>query len=515
MKDIKRLVTSFLILVSFTSFAQSYIKQYSSSNISGTAKSNVSNNRIYISYIEDSASVKVYLVLQKNDLAGNILWRKRYNNAFFQSPGASSEVVRVLNFNNSLIIGCNRSSNNINGVAFLSIDTTAGSVNYFNVYTNGSPSDILNIYDCTMANSDVVAVGRQLSGAGNLFYLLRFNASTGSIINNGFSTFSTNQIGYGVCYLNGSVYSVGVMNNYPFLAKLKINGASIIGVACKSFSTGFSSSDSFTRIQATQSGSLSILGGNGGINFSNQLLGGDTTLTSSAYAINGFQYPLIFQDIKSVGNKTYAVSSITTPTLLNAIHVFTNATGPGSITVPGYFNYAQGDVNIFNNQVFYQNTTFGSFTTFSPNIVRGDSLGVTPCSSPFSPMLTAKNYTATNSNIGVFATGSVSPTSAVVIPLNTILNTKCSSTVTSISESSSNYEWLSVMNMDGNYRIISTGNNFHSYTLMDVSGKILLEEKNINSTEVNIKLENYAKGLYYLTVNTAQSNKASVIKLLN
>ena len=491
-----------LFLLSNSFLAQTFHKQYSSYNMSN-ARMNVSNGRIYLAYCEDSANlnIKKYLVIQKNDISGNVLWRKKYQSSYF-SNSSTNQVVKILNNSSQLIIGM-EGGNTSTCVALINVDTTQGSLNYINTYAIGTPSAGISIKDMCIANGQVFSVGN----LGTSLYVLRTTASNGQIINQQ-TNLSGSLFGLGVACRNTALYITGYTgNNYPFLAKFAVIPGSINLTSIKEFTTGFNPGANFRNVDVTTNGRLSILATSSGTNEATLVLSGDTAVSNAfTYTLAGNNHVSIqrFNDLKTYGSKTYLSAD-------DFVYTFTNVISPPSVTTYSPINITRSRISIYNNQTYYLNSLFGSFTTFSPNIIKGDSVGTTPCSGILTPSMVAVSYTGQTSNLVLSLTGTSVSLSSAPVSLTTTVIDKC--IATGINQVNTVEGLMLVKNSDDAFIVESTNSVINSYRIFDMSGKVVEAVQNTQTNSIIINKSGLNAGVYFVTMYT-ENHLPVTLKLL-
>ncbi|MGE0569316.1 MAG: T9SS type A sorting domain-containing protein [Bacteroidia bacterium] len=220
-----KLILSILCLYTLFAKSQSTLYQYYSYNFnSGYEKINplLLGQNLFFTYLDMSISPSGPCI-QKNDLDGNIIWKKVY--------AGMGNIQQYQAYNGNLIIaGETTSTSNsvtISNICIASVDTSNGTLNYFKSYV------VPNCNMLTLSSSKILSNGDLLLG-GNTFtngpstnccrgYLGRFDPSNGNMIGQHFmqvlgencTVKSIEQFNNSTLYLSGS-YSV----NNSYVAKL-------------------------------------------------------------------------------------------------------------------------------------------------------------------------------------------------------------------------------------------------------------------------------------------------------
>lgn len=521
----KKILLGLAICFIYTCGAQTYHIEYSSDKLS-TPCLNVSNNRIYLGYIEFpcsniTCSVSNF-ILQKNDLMGNIIWRKEYVSS--QNLGGY-KLVGIKNFNGSIIAGLSNSSATIttDKCIFLSIDTLSGIVNFATAASAGPPSDNLILEEFTIINNEIITVGRlNNSTTGNRFAYIKMNANTGNLISGYYGVSSNSMITNGVSFYNGSLYVVGTNSNVPYIAKLQ-HAPSLSFVAAKTFS---SIPSSFNNIAVNNSGIITITSGSG--TFAGFLIKADTNITASSYSLSGLTYSgspgnnLAFLSLTTNGNKFCVTSR--DGSNKNAIQTFVDPVTyapPITYTAPSpnplwwFGSNGNCEAHLYNNNTYFLNSKSGSFMTYSPNIIRGDSVGKTTCSS------TITIPTSTFISNGINFVNSVTLAGsqiALTTTVNTLLTNSvyvCGPIITTNINYNEKIEFgYILLKTTYGYIIKSENEKIKESALFDLMGKKLsssIVRKNENEIEVN--LENLSENLYFLKLYY-EKDATKTIKLI-
>src|SRR5688572_11893215 len=150
----KKIFTLVFILTCFFSKAQTTLhKQYSLnySNWGDCALNTLTYGAgLYFCYVEDSlmfGGSKQSLTLQKNDLDGNMVWKKKYklNYGSFIQPN------KMVSLNGNLYIGGTYGA----GGFLVSLDSTSGGVNFFNSYPPYGTYSSIQIKDIAVLNNEI------------------------------------------------------------------------------------------------------------------------------------------------------------------------------------------------------------------------------------------------------------------------------------------------------------------------------------------------------------------------
>jgi hypothetical protein len=459
---------------------------------------------LYFCYVEDSTMFgggKQGLVLQKNDLNGNLIWKRTYRLNPTQPPSPA----KIVAMGSNLFIGGTYLSN----AFLLKVDSTAGNIGYFNIYPPFGSIGSIQIKDiAVLNNTEIVAVGNgNGSPSGVYMYVLRALASTGAVVTAGTNSLN-DQRPLGVCCYNNSIYIVGSNASFPFLAKLRVNGSGYTSVGTRNYNGGLTIASYWERIAAS-SGSLTILGAVNNSTFRNLFVKLDTNAVSSSAPVIGRISPgtnVIFQNFVLNGNNT-VVSGI-----YSGMY--------GVLTMDNSFNnVACNTYSTFGNMTqiqHYNNNTYFTISTGNTGsnikLMKGDNLGVTVCSSPTSPILNFQTITSS-----VIATSLSSNTSySVAVPITytspiTPTTTCLSTDVKTYNDSKTN---LKLLSGSGQFEIVSEDSYIYEIDVFDLTGKLILTESDLKQDSYKVDLNPSVKGLYFIKVGLMNGH-TKVFKVVN
>lgn len=508
----KNLYLFLLILLSLYVNAQTLHKQYSI-NYCGTGYCHqttvIHGNRYYIAFVEDTALFagnKHHLTVMKNDLNGNVLWKRTYQ--FSGSYTATAAPRKILAAGPNLYIGGNLQESTGQYPFIASIDTTNGNVNYFNRYTSSFSSTDIKINDLTLLNNgDVLAVGRIMNGVNKFFYCLRVAGTTGTIINNGMSTYYMDQEATSVCqFSNGSIAIAGIKGSTPFISKL-MNNSGLFPMGSYLLNSMPASS---TITQIIKSGNyLVIMGSTNGTGQNNFIARIDSTINSSVgspYILNVYPGGNFIPTYLYQRGSQVMVSGITSGG--NSVLFFNAALAFQS-------GYAYGSTASLDHSLQYYNgktyLTTGTWNTGSNlRLYKGDSTAFTSCATLAAPNFSLLTVTYQVGQIGVFSNGSLSPITPLlyyksITPVTTCLSTGMEN-ISSLSE-------VELFSTPDAYIINSPMQTISELLIYDMSGKLLEHRVNIKSAQERINLQPFNSGIYLVKVKYGNSQK--VFKLIN
>ena len=506
----KKLFTLFFLAALFQFVgAQTLHKQYPI-NYCGTGYCHQSTiihgGRYYIAYVEDTLAMpmnKLNLTVLKNDENGNVIWKRTIR--FSGSYTATAAPRKILASGPNLYIGGNLHEFSSAYPFIASIDTTNGNINYFNKYTTSFTSNDVIINDLTLLNNgDVMAVGRIGSGFQKFLYCLRVNGASGAIVNNGMSTFYSDQEAFSVCQLsNSSIFIVGQRGLMPFIAKLTNNSALAPGFQYN-INGGVPSTTNFTQI-IKAGNKLMLMGTSTGTGQNNFIAQFDTTLNGTigspytiyVYTMNSFLPTYLYYN----GSQTL-VSGVSSGG--NSL-LFYNS----SLAYSGGYSY--GSTGSMDHSIQYYNNnsylTTGTYMTGgSLSLYKGNSAGLTICTNTVNPSYILNTLTYTLGQIGVFSNGnltSLSP-SVAYTPINPV--TTCIST--NVNELSENLADVKLYTNHESYVFHSGIESILSVEVYDINGKLISKEVNINSNDYQFFTSGLNSGVYLAKVNYGSRQKS-------
>ncbi|MBN8693595.1 MAG: T9SS type A sorting domain-containing protein [Bacteroidetes bacterium] len=511
----KKLFTFLLLMAAFNFMkAQTLHKQYPI-NYCGTGYCHQSTllhgGRYYIAYVEDTTmmpSNKLCLTVLKNDANGNLIWKRHYRiNGTYTATAAPK---KILAGGANLYIGGNLFESAGNYPFITSIDTTNGNVNYFNKYTSSFTSSDIMINDLTVLNNgDIMAVGRIISGLNRFFYALRVVGTTGTIVNNGMSTFYTDQEAFSVCqFSNSSIFVVGRRGSYPFIAKLN-NNSGLSPVGSYTINAGaMPVSSSFNQI-IKAGNNLVVMGSSSGTGQNDFIARIDSNVNMSStppYILNRFTMN------SYLPTYLYQRGSLTLVAGLsgsgNSLAFFNSALN----FVSGYSYGSTGSMNhslqYYNSKTYLTTGTY--FTAGNLYLYKGDSTGLTSCAMMINPTYSVLTVTTAMAQIGVFTSGSITPVnpSPVVVPTNPI--TTCLSTgLNSLSE---NLAEVKLLTLNEAYVFSSVMETINAVQIYDINGKLISDEANLKTNEYRFETSSLPSGIYLARVG--HGNQQKVFKLI-
>lgn len=508
-------VFTFLLLMAATHFmsAQTLHKQYPI-NYCGTGYCHqttiIHGGRYYVAFVEDSSAFpgnNVNLTLLKNDLNGNVIWKRTYQ--FATTYTATAAPRKIVASGANLYIGGNLVEAAGQYPFITSIDTTNGNVNYFNKYASSFSSTDIKINDLALLNNgDVMAVGRIMSGVNKFFYALRVVGNTGAIVNNGMSTYYTDQEAFGICqFNNSSIFIVGQRGLYPFIAKLNNNSA-LTPVGAYTISTG-GMPPSSTFNQIIKSGNyLVVMGAMGGSSQNNFISKIDTNVNTSASSVYVLQ---VF-----TGNTFIPTYIVPKGSMVMASGV---TAGGNSVLFFDYFgNYSYGKAYgstgsmdhslLFNNNHTYLTT--GTWNTGSNlRLYKGDSAAYTSCATNPSFTYSVLSVPYSVGQIGVFTSGSITSvtpqiSNKPITPITTCLSTGVEEIV--------ELAGVQLLTAPDKFILQSNLHSIHEIIIYDMNGRIIESRLKLNSNQEEINAVHLAQGMYLAKVN--YGNQQKVFKLI-
>lgn len=507
----KLLLLTLVLFLTQISRSQTLHKQYML-NYCGTGEcyhtTVINGGGFYMVYVEDSLTFgasKHNMVLQKNDLNGNLIWKRT-----FQYSGAYKATAtprKLLAAGANIYIGGNLMETTGNYPFIASVDTTSGNVNYFNKYTSSFSSTDIKINDITLLNNgDVMAVGRIANTTSKFLYALRVVGTTGAIVNNGMSTYYSDQEANSVCqFSNGTIFIVGSRGLYPFIAKLS-NNAMLTPIGSY-WLAGSPTMATFNQI-IKAGNNLVVMGATGGATQNNFICKVDSTVNMSVgspyiyqmYSGNSFIPTRLYQN----GSQTLVSGLAAGNTLLfyNSSLIFQSGKAYGST--------ASNSHNIlFNNNCTY--LTAGTWNTGSNiTLYKGDVNGLTSCSTPYTPTQTLTTITYSLAQVGIFVSGGITPLTPLIYnkpitPVTTCLSTDINSNVIVLNE-------VKLFTANDAYIFNSPLETITEINIYDINGKLIESRSDLNSNEQTVSTSQYSAGLYFAKVNCGATQK--VFKLI-
>ncbi len=503
------------ILVILTNFliGQTQHKLYNT-NYCGTGYCNqttvIHANRHYIAYIEDTLTTpinKPNLVVMKNDLNGNVLWKKTYQ--FYGSYTATATPRKILASGSRIYIGGNLYEPTGNYPFIASIDTTSGNLIYLNRYTNSFTSNDIKINDLTLLNNgDIMAVGRIAAATNKYFYCLRVVGATGSIINNGMSTFYNDQEAFGICqFSNSSIFVVGQRGGYPFIAKLS-NTANFLPSCQYNVSGILPVTSSFNKI--IKSGNYLTVMGNSSSSIQNDMLGRiDSTISNTfvtPYILNIFTgNTFVPLDIAMKGSQLMA-SGITpsgnSVLFFTPFISFTNGKSYGSslsLNHSLHFNYPS---------IYLTTGTWNAGSNL--RLYKTDSIANTACAANVTPTYSVLTVNYSIGQIGIFTSGSLTPVTPgtytnLINPVTTCLATE----VTDLSNAVEDIQLLTQFNA---YTFSSPLTPIENIEVYDINGKLIYDSHIIHSNSHTFDISHLNSGLYFARITYGTNQKT--VKLI-
>lgn len=504
-----------VLFICFTNLfnAQTLHKQYNL-NYCGTGYCNqttvIHANRYYVAFVEDTTtfpSNKHNLTVMKNDLNGNVLWKRTFQ--FSGTYTATAAPRKILASGSRIYIGGNVYEPTGNYPFIASIDTTNGNVVYFNKYTSSFSSTDVKINDLTLLNNgDIMAVGRIVSSTSKFFYCLRVVGATGTIVNNGMSTFYSDQEAFGVCqFSNSSIFVVGQRGSYPFIAKLS-NTSSLMPASEYNIISGLPISSSFNKI-IKSGNNLVVMGNSSGTGQNDFLARIDSlvnTSTVTPYVLNVYT----------------GGSFLPTDMMMKGSQVMVSGTTAGGNSVLFFNSFlgfqngkAYGSTASMNHslQFNYPNTylTTGTwFTGSNLRLYKGDSTAYTSCATSVSPTFSLLTITYTVGQIGVFNNGNIVPVTPAVnnkpiVPITTCLSTN----VTDLTQSLDDVKVLTQLNA---YTFESPITPIENVMVYDINGKLIYDNRAIHSNQHTFETSQLSSGLYFAKITNGTIQKT--IKLI-
>jgi hypothetical protein len=457
---------------------------------------------LYFCYVEDSLmfSGAQGLVLQKNDLNGNLIWKRTYR----LNPTQPPTPVKILALGSNLYIG----GTYLNSAFILKVDSTAGNINYFNTYPPFGSIAGIQIKDiAVLNNTEIVAVGNGLGNPSGVYmYVLRALASTGAVVTAGTNSLN-DQRPVGVCCYNNSIYIVGANSSFPFLAKLRINGGGYTSVGTRMYNGGLTISSYWERIAAS-SGSLTILGAVNNSTFRNLFVKLDTNATSSSSPIIGRISPgtnVMFHNFVLNGNNA-VVSGIYN----NMYGVLTLDNNLNTLACNTYSTFGfMTQIQYHNNNTYFTISTGN--TGSNVKLMKGDNFGVTVCSSTLNPGLTFQTMTSTVITTSLSSNTTYTVLSPITYTSPITPTTTCLSTGIRILDNETNTKLLSGI---GQFEIVSEDSYINEISVFDLTGKLILNDPDLKQESYKVDLNSSAKGLYFIKVRL-NNGQAKVFKVVN
>ena len=502
----KKLFTLLFILACVVSKSQTLHKQYSLNYCNSgdcELRTLTYGGGLYFCYVEDSTAFggsKQNLVLQKNDLNGNMLWKKCYKLAYptFIQP------TKLVSLGSKIFVGGTYGA----GGFLTSLDTTNGSVSYFNYYPPYGTYSQIQIKDIAVLNNEIVAVGEaQSSTIGVYMYILRANASTGATIMSG-TNFYNDQRPMGVACLNNAIYIVGSNTSYPFITKLRINGSGYTHVATRMYSTGVTVSSNFQKILCNNS-TMVVMGSVNNSAFRNILVKIDTNITASTSPLIPKLSPsnaTQFQNMVLDGNNTLVSGYFNSMYGVARFDANLNLIAANTYSTFGFMSQIQ----YTNNNTYF--TVSQGNTMSNIKLMKGSPVGVTACSFSQTPNLTIVTITNTVLTTSLTITNTVTPLSPIPYNSNVSYTTTCLTTdVKVLSSADAETKLLSGSNQ---YEVVSETYDINEVSVFDLTGKLISKSSHLQQSRFNVDLNSQSKGLYFIKVKL-DNNQGKTFKVVN
>lgn len=509
----KYFILSALACLANLFYAQTLHKQYPV-NYCGTGNCHqttaVYGGRYYVAFLEDTTfmpSGKENLTLIKSDLSGNVIWKRTFR--FATTYTASAAPRKIIAAGSNIYIGGNLVEPSAQYPFIASVDTANGNVNYFNRYISSFSSTDVKINDLTLLNNgDVIAVGRIVSGVNKFFYCLRVAGNTGTIINNGMSTYYFDQEATSVCqFSNGSIFIAGTKGLYPFIAKLNNNSA-LTPAGSYLISGGMPVSSSFNQI-IKSGNNLVIMGSTSGTGQNNFIVRIDSNVNMSV----GSPYIL-----------THFTSNSFLPTYLyqNGLQTLVSGVTSGGNSLLFYNpmltyqgGYAYGSTGSMDHSIQYYNnntylTTGTWFTGSNLRLYKGDINGLTSCATSVTPTFSLLTVTYTVGQIGVFSNGSLNPVipqvyNRPIVPVTTCLTTEVNSYTENLAD-------IKVFTSNEAFVFDSQVEMIKEIVIYDINGKLIYSQNQLNTHQQNFEISQLSAGLYIAKITYGTNQKT--VKLI-
>ncbi|MBP7809749.1 MAG: T9SS type A sorting domain-containing protein [Bacteroidia bacterium] len=502
----KKIFTLLFIVTCLFSKAQTLHKQYSLNYCNSNdcdLRTLTYGGGLYFCYIEDSTAMggsKQNMVLQKNDLNGNMLWKKCYKLTY----PSYMQTTKLVSIGANIFVG---GTYGVGGF-LTSLDTVNGSVNYFNYYPPYGAYSQIQIKDIAVLNNEIVAVGNaQGSTLGVYMYLLRANATTGATIMSG-TNFYNDQRPMGVACLNNAIYIVGTNTSYPFISKLRINGSGYTHVATRMYTSGFTVVSTFEKILCNNS-TMVVMGSANNSPSKNFLVKIDTNITSTVSALIAKQAIGTSTQLHNMvldGNNTLVSGYF--GSMLGVARFDSNLNLLASNTYSTFGTQTQ--IQYHNNYTYFtasQGNTFSNIT-----LVKGSTVGITACSIGQNPpfnMLTTTNTVLTTS---LTITNTVTALSPIPFNSNISYTTTCLTTdVKVIASSEAPTKLLSGANQ---FEVVSETYDINEVSVFDLTGKLISRATNLQQSNFKVDLNPQSKGLYFIQIKL-DNDQSKTFKVVN
>ncbi len=502
----KKIFTLLFLVTCLFSKAQTLHKQYSLnySNSSGCELRTLTyGGGLYFCYIEDSTAMggsKQNMVLQKNDLNGNMLWKKCYKLTY----PSFIQTTKLVSIGANIFVGGTYGA----GGFLTSLDTVNGSVNYFNYYPPYGAYSQIQIKDIAVLNNEIVAVGNaQASTTGVYMYVLRANASTGATIMSG-TNFYNDQRPMGVACYNNAIYIIGTNTSYPFISKLRINGSGYTHVATRMYTSGLSVVSTFEKILCNSSGMV-VLGNANNAFANNFIVKIDTNITAS-------MSPLIARQAISTNTQLHNMVLDGNNTLVCGYFggMYGVARFDSNLNLLASNTYSafgsQSQIQYHNNYTYF---TTGQGNTFSNiTLVKGSTVGITACSFGQNPPFTMLTITNTVLTTSLTITNTVTALSPIPFNSNISYTTTCLTTdVKVIASSEAPTKLLSGANQ---FEVVSETYDINEVSIFDLTGKLISRATNLQQSNFKVDLNPQSKGLYFIQIKL-DNDQSKTFKVVN
>jgi len=501
----KKIFTILLTLATITISAQTLHKQYNL-NYCMQGDCNYSSltvgGGLYFCYVDDSMMVsgKQNMVLQKNDLNGNFLWKKVYK----LNPSTPVQPVKMVSLGGNIFIGGTYGSDGF----LTSIDTISGNFNYFRTYPPYMTITSIQIKDLAVLNNEIVMVGAANSSTvGVYMYVLRAQASNGNIITSGHN-FLNDQRAQAVCCLNNSIYIVGSNSSFPFITKLRANGTNYTYVGSRMYNVGVSVSSSFQKIICNNNTMVAM----GSVNNSpsnNIVVKIDTNFTATSGALiarHAIVSSTQFQNMTLNGGNTIISGYFGGMLGLAVLDVNLNPVACNTYSTFGI----KSDIKFHNNNTYFSLATGNTGSNIK--LMKGTNTGVTACSFTQTPGISFLTMTGTVIATNITISGSLTSQNPITYSATMTPTTTC---LTTNINNLTNYEKeIKLLSSENRFEVATTQSEIAEVLVADLTGKTIYTSKQINQNNHSVNLSQHNEGLYFIHVRLIndQTKTFKVIK---
>lgn len=502
----KKIFTALFVLALISLKAQTLHKQYNL-NYCMMGDCNFSSltlgGGLYYCYVDDSMMVsgKQHLMLQKNDLNGNLIWKRAYKLA----PGTPVQPVKMITNGTNIYIGGTYGNDGF----LTSIDTVAGNFNYFRTYPPYSPLTSIKINDLSILNNnEIVMVGAaSQSTVGVYMYVLRAQISNGMMVTSG-NNINNDQRAMAVCCLNNAIYVVGSSSSYPFISKIRINGSSYMFIGSRIFNGGVTVASNFNKILANNN-TMVVMGSVNNSPSNNIIAKLDTNIVSTTGPIiarHAISSGTQFQDMTLNGSNAIASGYYGGMHGLAVFDINLNQLACNTYSTFGI----KSDIKFRNNNTYYSLATGNTMSNIK--LMKGNSFGVTACSFTQTPTISFLTMTGTITPMNLTMSGTVTSQNPMTYTATLTPTTTC---LTTNVNHLNNYEKeIKLLSNENKFELATSQSEIAEVIVYDLTGKVISENSQVNKFNYHVDLNPQTAGLYFINVKLIndQTKTFKVIK---